>query len=50
MAISLLCTTFLFGLPVMQYQTYNQDGVMKGLEGIAYEKEPGCGLFRPSDK
>lgn len=39
MAVSLLVTTFLFGLPVMQYQTYNQDGVMKGLEGIAYEKE-----------
>lgn len=39
MVVSLLVTTFLFGLPVMQYQTYNQDGVMKGLEGITYEKE-----------
>ena len=39
MAVSLLVTAFLFGLPVMQYQTYNQDGVIKGLEGIAYEKE-----------
>ena len=38
MAVSLLVTAFLFGLPVMQYQTYNQDGVIKGLEGIAYEK------------
>ena len=39
MAISLLVTAFLFGLPVMQYQTYNQDGVIKGMAGIAYEKE-----------
>ena len=39
MAISLLVTAFLFGLPVMQYQTYHQDGVIKGIAGIAYEKE-----------
>lgn len=39
MAASLLVTAFLFGLPVLQFQTYNQDGVIKGLEGIAYEKE-----------
>ena len=39
MAVSLLVTAFLFGLPVLQFQTYNQDGVIKGLEGIAYEKE-----------
>ncbi len=39
MAVSLLLTAFLFGLPIMQYQTYNQDGVMKGAEGIAYTKE-----------
>ena len=39
MAISLLVTAFLFGLPVMQYQTYHQDGVIKGMAGIAYEKE-----------
>lgn len=38
MAISLLLTAFLFGLPIMQFQTYNQDGVIKGTEGIAYEK------------
>ena len=38
MAVSLILTGFLFGLPVLQYQTYNQDGVMKGAEGIAYEK------------
>ena len=38
MAVSLILTGFLFGLPVIQYQTYNQDGVIKGTEGIAYEK------------
>ncbi len=38
MTVSLILTGFLFGLPVMQYQTYNQDGVIKGAEGIAYEK------------
>lgn len=39
MAVSLIVTAFLFGLPVMQFQTYNQDGVIKGFEGIKYEKE-----------
>lgn len=39
MVISLLLTAFLFGLPILQFQTYNQDGVIKGFEGIAYEKE-----------
>lgn len=39
MLVSLLITAFLFGLPVLQFQTYNQDGVIEGLEGIAYEKE-----------
>ncbi|MCI8638402.1 MAG: ABC transporter permease subunit [Coprococcus sp.] len=39
MAVSLLLTTFLFGLPVMQFQTYNEDGAIKGADGIAYEKE-----------
>lgn len=39
MAVSLILTAFLFGLPIMQYQTYNQDGVIKGAEGITYEKE-----------
>lgn len=39
MAISLILTGFFFGLPIMQFQTYNQDGVIKGTEGIAYEKE-----------
>lgn len=38
MAVSLLVTAFLFGLPVMQYQTYSQDGVIKGFEGIFYDK------------
>ena len=39
MAVSLLVTAFLFGLPALRFQTYNQEGVIKGLEGIAYEKE-----------
>ena len=39
MAVSLLLTAFLFGLPILQFQTYHQDGVIKGLEGITYEKE-----------
>lgn len=39
MAVSLILTAFLFGLPIIQYQTYNQDGVIKGTEGIAYEKK-----------
>lgn len=39
MAASLLVTAFLFGLPALQFQTYNQEGVIKGLEGIACEKE-----------
>lgn len=39
MAVSLLITAFLFGLPVIQFQAYNQDGVIKGLKGIAFEKE-----------
>lgn len=39
MAASLLLTAFLFGLPILQYQTYNADGVIKGLDGIAYTKD-----------
>lgn len=38
-AASLLVTAFLFGLPIMQFQTYNQEGVIKGFAGIEYEKE-----------
>lgn len=38
MAVSLILTGFLFDLPIMQYQTYNQDGAIKGADGIAYEK------------
>lgn len=47
MAISLILTGFLFGLPIMQYQTYNQDGVIKGTAGIAYEKEQYAGFSVP---
>lgn len=47
MAVSLLLTGFLFGLPIMQYQTYNQDGVIKGADGIAYEKEQYADLSVP---
>lgn len=39
MAISLILTGVLFDLPIMQFQTYNQDGVIKGTVGIAYEKK-----------
>lgn len=39
MTISLILTAFLFDFPIMQYQTYNQDGAMKSAEEIAYEKE-----------
>lgn len=39
MTIILILTAFLFDFPIMQYQTYNQDGAMKGGEGIVYEKE-----------
>ncbi|MDO4312573.1 MAG: ABC transporter permease subunit [Eubacteriales bacterium] len=38
MAVSLIVTAFLFGLPIIQFQTYHQDGVMKGLKGISYKK------------
>ena len=46
-AVSLILTGFLFGLPIIQYQTYNQDGVIKGTEGIAYEKEQYADLSVP---
>lgn len=39
MAVSLLITAVFFGLPITQFQINNQDGVLRGLEGIAYEKE-----------
>lgn len=39
MAVSLLITVVFFGLPITQFQINNQDGVLRGLEGIAYEKE-----------
>lgn len=45
--VSLVLTAFLFGLPIMQYQTYHQDGVAKGKKGIDYEKEYYLGLAGP---
>lgn len=39
MGASLLLTAFLFGLPILQYQTYDQDGVIKGSRGIAHDKK-----------
>lgn len=39
MTLSLLVTAFLFGLPVIQFQTYNQEGVIKGSQGIDYKKK-----------
>lgn len=47
MAVSLILTGFLFRLPVMQYQIYNQDGVIKGADGIAFEKEQYAELSVP---
>ena len=38
MVVSVLLTAFLFGLPILQYQIYNQEGVLRGLAGIEYEK------------
>ncbi|WP_418462228.1 ABC transporter permease [Frisingicoccus sp.] len=39
MAVSLLITAVFFVLPITQFQINNQDEVLRGLEGIAYEKE-----------
>lgn len=39
MAVSLILTGLLFGLPTIQYQAYNHNGVIKGEKGISYEKE-----------
>lgn len=47
MAVSLLVTSFLFGLPIMQYQTYSEDGVIKGKEGIAFIKKQFTDLSVP---
>lgn len=47
MTVSLILTAFLFGLPVLQYQTYNQDGVIKGAAGIDYEREQYAKLSVP---
>lgn len=38
MAVSLIITAISFVLPIARFQIYNQDGVLRGLEGIAYEK------------
>lgn len=38
MLVSFIVTAFLFGLPIIQFQTCNQDGDIRGTEGIAYEK------------
>lgn len=47
MAVSLLITTVFFALPITQFQIYNQDGVLRGLEGIAYEKEQYANISVP---
>lgn len=38
MVVSLIITAVFFVLPITRFQIYNQDGVLRGLEGIAYEK------------
>ncbi len=47
MAVSLIVTGFLFGLPILQYQIYDPNGVIKGTEGIAYEKKQFAELSVP---
>lgn len=39
MAASFVLTALLYGIQVIQYQAYNENGVIKGPKGIAYEKE-----------
>ena len=39
MGASLLVTAFLFGLPILQFQTYNQEGAIEGFAGIDYERK-----------
>ena len=39
MTVSLILTAFLFGLPIIQFQIYDQDNVIKGTKGIAFKKE-----------
>ncbi len=36
---SLILTAVFFSLPILQFQTYDQGGVLRGLEGIAFEKK-----------
>ena len=38
MFVSLIITAFLFGLPILQFQTYDRDVLMKGMDGIRYER------------
>lgn len=47
MAVSLIVTGFLFGLLILQYQIYDPNGVIKGTEGIAYEKKQFAELSVP---
>lgn len=48
MAVSLLVTVLLCGvMPVIQFQTYREEGVLRGLEGISYEKERYAELSGP---
>ena len=47
MAVSLLITAVFFGLPITQFQIYNSDGVLRGLEGIADGGDPDGALHGP---
>ena len=47
MAVSLLITAVFFALPITQFQIYNQDGILRGLEGIAYEREQYANISVP---
>lgn len=47
LVVSLLATVFFFGLPVLQFQTYRQESMLQGLEGIAFEKEQATAFTLP---
>ena len=38
MLASIIITALLFGLPVLQFQTYDKGELRKGLDGIRYER------------
>ena len=47
MLVSLLITAFFFTLPIVSFQTYTQDGAIRGAAGIAYEKDQATKISIP---